>query len=277
MLSTRIDAVHIAPALSLFSHMLFLSCSALAQPHHNHTQTRGFASVDLVVAKYQEDTSWADVLMHCAVFVYEKSPLVQEKPAFAANATGHRGRQHRGRHRGQHLIKTPDIGREDWAYLFHVTQHYHNLADVTIFVQGIPFTHQTTPQSLQQFIIQQNMRPKFEALSGVYLESDADGLPHHASLCVGWGPKCIDRLFGVLLEFEDRCTLPKSYLFSPGAQYAVPRASILSHSLAYYERMLSISAQTKQNTSVACAWERLWPTVLHLAPEFLCRIGQHES
>ena len=75
-------------------------------------------SLELVVARYAEDLAWLRrVPKEFAVTVYNKGDIIPE------------------------VIALPNIGREAHTYLHHLADHYEDLADLTVFVQGHPFDH----------------------------------------------------------------------------------------------------------------------------------------
>ena len=76
---------------------------------------RNSASVEVVVARYNEDASW------CAPYnctVYNKG----SRPERISSTTRWR--------------TLPNIGRESHTILSHLVQHYDSLADWTVFLQG---------------------------------------------------------------------------------------------------------------------------------------------
>ena len=76
-------------------------------------------SVECVIARYNEDLSWLKELKNKKITIYNKG-----KDDISYDS-----------------IKLPNIGRESHTYLTHIIQNYNNLADITIFTQGNPFTH----------------------------------------------------------------------------------------------------------------------------------------
>lgn len=69
-------------------------------------------SIELVIAKYQEDVSWADSL----------NPLIKKTI------------YDKGDSKSDNAL--PNVGRESHTYLHHIITQYDNLADLTIFSQG---------------------------------------------------------------------------------------------------------------------------------------------
>ena len=73
--------------------------------------------VEVVIAAYDEDISWAEMYSSIAV-VYSKSE--------AALVPSHFNNVHR----------IPNVGRETHTYLHHIVQNYDRLANLTVFAQG---------------------------------------------------------------------------------------------------------------------------------------------
>lgn len=72
----------------------------------------------VVVAKYKEDISWIDNLKS-PVIVYNKN--ISDNKLFDKNL--------------------PNIGREGHTFFTYIVEHYDNLPDYIIFLQGYPFDH----------------------------------------------------------------------------------------------------------------------------------------
>jgi hypothetical protein len=80
-------------------------------------------SVDIVVAKYDEDTSWTRKLPDAAtICVYDK-----------------------GCNGNMDAIALPNVGREGHTFLTHIVTRYDCLADVTVFLQGRIDDHLSCP------------------------------------------------------------------------------------------------------------------------------------
>jgi len=78
-------------------------------------------SIDLVVARYEEDISWVNELpidSYSQVYIYNKGT---DREFSIPKST---------------IIPLPNYGRESHTYLYHVIQNYDSLADVTFFVPG---------------------------------------------------------------------------------------------------------------------------------------------
>ena len=76
-------------------------------------------SVELVIARYNEDINWLDKVKNKKITIYNKGiDNIKYKS-----------------------IKLENIGRESHTYLTHIIENYDNLSDITIFSQGDPFFH----------------------------------------------------------------------------------------------------------------------------------------
>jgi hypothetical protein len=78
-------------------------------------------SIELVIARYNEDILWLNKVKNKIITVYNKGEDNINKKFKA--------------------IPLPNIGRESHTYLTHIINNYDNLADLTIFSQGDPFFH----------------------------------------------------------------------------------------------------------------------------------------
>ena len=136
----------------------------------------------------------------------------------------------------------PEPGREARAYLTHIVDHYHKLADLTMFIRGNPFTHIHRSWQGGTFA---------EMAAGC---EDAPVQPRHI-LDEANPPKHHTRI-----DVHDaaRSVLGKAmpvYRFSAGAQYVVSRDRIRSRTLGWWTRVLQLIERDEVNV-----WEieRLW-------------------
>jgi len=94
-------------------------------------------SLDIVVARYQEDISWIQNIpyeLYDGVFIYNKG----DNTDFIIDKS--------------ELIKLPNLGRESHTYLHHVIQNYHNLAKLTFFVPGSAWYRDDKKQKVLRII-----------------------------------------------------------------------------------------------------------------------------
>ena len=82
------------------------------------------AQVQLVVARYNEDTRWVRAYRDMAV-IYNKGQYHSILDTL-------------------NVVTLENVGREGHTYLHHITTAYDSLKDRTIFAQGDPFTHNDT-------------------------------------------------------------------------------------------------------------------------------------
>ena len=99
----------------------------LAEEQRRLQQGERQASVDLVIARYDEDLSWLAEVEHelpaTRIFVYDKSG----SPIDACAAHGLQRAK---------CIAVPNLGLEAGTYLKHVTDHFETLADKVVFAQA---------------------------------------------------------------------------------------------------------------------------------------------
>jgi hypothetical protein len=90
-------------------------------------------TVDIVIARYEEDLSWLKNLSpeYSKLYIYNKgSPITVEMP-------------------NVHIEALPNLGRESHTYLYHVIDNYNNLADMTFFLPGSVWA---TERKRQKFV-----------------------------------------------------------------------------------------------------------------------------
>ena len=200
--------------------------------------------VEVVIAKYKEDTSWTLGLTHPYI-IYDKS----DDPIF-------------------YSIRLPNIGREAHTYLYHIVKNYHNLADTTIFLQGNPWDHADV--SVEQGILEMNHMNGNESLSTFFKGGQFDLDTAHYRFIVK------AKIFkNDICISSDPITYP---VFSAGAQYIVPKNCIHARPLKAWEKLLRMSETNRffddtDGKLDPWAFERMWPLLFmpdnELHPTFL--------
>lgn len=163
------------------------------------------SSYKVVVAKYKENIDWIECLDKTNVVIYDKS----DSPI-------------------ENSIPLKNIGREGETFLYHILEHYDNLPDYTLFVQGIPFDHMSgiNPQNFQSEIYKLiNEKPDTKPLfTSLYI--DPDFLP-------GLNVK-------EYYEFLFNESCPEIIHYAGGSQYIVPKHRILQRPKSFYENVRSM-------------------------------------
>jgi hypothetical protein len=177
---------------------------------------------EIVVAKYQEDTSWVENLPY-KVTVYDKS----------GGVTGN-------------AVKLPNVGREAHTYAEHVARRYDDLADVTVFTQGRPHDHVPNFTSdVQEPVV------RFTAYGQHTLESFATGDSCHPGL----------PLADLFCDLTRRCMPPK-VTFKPGAIFAATRDTLRQYPQAWWRRLADKLADPETQSWAPWTMERLWKELL---------------
>ena len=201
--------------------------------------------VEIVVAKYEESLKWLYLLPYPHT-IYDKGPM---------SIAG--------------AVSRPNVGREAETWLHHIIDRYDSLADVTVFLQGHPLDHggaHADPVSFSAHVV--------DCVRTA--EKRGDVVPVNTITTEdGWAfglvvPLYYEHIFGVPQSPHKR------YLFSPGAQYCVPRHNIHTRPKSFYKglhRMLV--AETRESGGKEarqsffegrmCAWtiERLWMDIFN--------------
>lgn len=148
-------------------------------------------------------------------------------------------------------INLPNIGREADTYLNYIISNYDNLTDITIFSQGNPFDH------------------CYNFIERVNNTSDLNNI---IWLGTNWGPVTKNHVGGPgsidlpLLElckklFNVQYDENKTFTFSAGAQYMVPKYFILNKSIEWWKYCYSIFLEYIETSP--WAYERLWPEIFN--------------
>jgi hypothetical protein len=168
------------------------------------------SSYNLVVSYYNEDLSWYEKMNKKNIIIYDKS----SKPKVFT-------------------IPRDNVGRDTETFLFHILEHYDNLPEYVIFVQGNPFDH------MDSVIYPENFQARIDAI----LETKpACAKPLFCDMY----KECACLHTGLLLKdyfkyiFETDVS-PSTFSYAPGCQYIVPRHIILSRPRDFYKKIHEMS------------------------------------
>lgn len=202
----------------------------------------------VVVAKYNEDTSWVlNMTRNHDVFLYNKGQPTSQKN-----------------------ITLPNIGRESHTYLHHIAYSYDSLKikpnGVTLFTQGRVDDHGYSVARLQELIAEAQQKGFSESVAYVHTDvadihqpSAEFRIPEHPKgtpltknlqdeSFKDWFERCVQQRFPDLTHF--RWTL--------GAIFAVRNDRILSRPRRYYEQLLNEFPRNCSNPEVGHFFERSW-------------------
>jgi len=168
------------------------------------------SSYHLVVAKYKEDVRWTENIDSKNLYVYDKS--------------------------GEKTSYTPlqNVGRESHTYIHHIIEHYDNLPEYLIVIQGNPFDHinKDTYNYIDHYTIQKNIIELIESHPKSITSFYGKNYKEHIDVFKGLKLREYYNYFfnSNIEEFE----------FSPGCQYIIPRDCILKHSKKFYINLLNM-------------------------------------
>ncbi len=186
-------------------------------------------TIQYVIARYQEDISWANSVSNCIIYNKSTSQPNTIHP----------------------VVSLPNVGREGHTYLHHIISNYDKLDDYTVFLQGYPFDH--SPQledKLKNFVKQIDEEKKeipFEYISQKIVSSNIERCPCDITLNLIPTYKAV---FGL-----DKTTHP--FTFGAGAQFIVSKNTILSRPKSFYENMIKL-LDYDVNPSEGFIIERFW-------------------
>lgn len=204
-------------------------------------------SIELVVARYNEDISWLNETDY-PKYVYNKGvPL----PDYYDE------------------IKLKNIGRESHTYLYHIVNNYHKLdpSSVTVFTQGRFHDHTNLKKDVASKLIELGMAASESGIKALHrrIESTFDRTFRMANWYykVNQSEYPFDEWF--LKYISD--TIPTKYEWAIAAILAVRNDLILSRPLEYYKNLLyNISDLQEINPESAHYFERSWLYVFN--PEY---------
>lgn len=207
-------------------------------------------SVNVIIARYREDVSWAEALGY-EYIVYDKGgdPAGNARPL-------------------------PNIGREAHTYFRHIVDEYDNLADSNVFVQGSPFDHldqagKGSPEMLRSMIAEVvERRIPFGGFAWFKLQCDHLGRPHdmrkpeNENRWAGWGRDIpVGEVFTKLFGVE-----PPERIISraPTGNFSVTGERIRTRPREFYAYALSlVEADPDDAFNTGHAIERLWQHIFN--------------
>lgn len=186
--------------------------------------------IEVVVARYKEQLSWLSTLDEgIRTRVYNKGP---DDIQYA-------------------FEKLPNVGHESNTYLHHICKRYHELAPVTVFVQGSIIEHiidGSDEKSYIQNLVTEALHSDSGMSQNFVCEPNVPWAPRPAFKISQWnGVKNVDtgQVLGawfenfILEQFPDHMT----FLWYPGALFAASREAIHRRPKAYYKRLLTTVSQ----------------------------------
>lgn len=179
----------------------------------------------LVISVYNEDLSWVKSIDFAdKIFIYNKGNQ------FIDNS-----------------IRLPNVGREAHTFIYHIVNHYNNLPDYLITLQGCPFPHlrNINEENINEVFKNHNYTNKRHTFHELMIDSSG-------------GTANLYQKY-----FEN---VPDEIWFGPGAQWIMPKEKILSKSLNFYTNVLyelMIDRKSSQD-GIVNAWtmEGLWNYIL---------------
>lgn len=195
---------------------------------------------DLIVARYQEDTSWLSDprLNEFNILLYNKG-------------------------KGKNGIKLENVGREAHTYLHHIITNYDKLADINVFTQADPFEH------CENFI------EKLPLCTGDYYDFgclntrakiEPTQITRKGARTFGWmKQEVLDDLHSILDSLNDTAiklyrknNMPPIISVSHFAIFSVSREIIHTHPIELYKRL---QQHTIEQENGAYTLELLWRTL----------------
>lgn len=194
----------------------------------------------LVVSKFNEDISWVKNVKH-KTLIYDKS----DNPV-------------------KNSIKRENFGREAETLLNYIISHYHNLPEITIFLQGDPRSNPPL-NTIEECVEKINNLNKFD-LHGFLTW---DGIVDIENNWLKKVPSIHKKIFK---------NYKKDVKFSLGAQFVIPRQNILKNSLDFYiwlynemkkfnNKMLDSSIENFNDGIDAWSMEATWYEILTIDRE----------
>jgi hypothetical protein len=247
---------------------LFICCIALyyillsidSRPIEKFTPQK--QNIEMVIARYAEDMEWI-----------KESPYNQF-PYIVYN----KGKTESYAKTDKFIkeIKLPNVGREAHTYLYHITENYDNLADLTIFLPGSIELEHKTESSTKLFNDMKDKNYKGSFMSCTMDESsvlDKEG-EFYTSLYGASNKKNMSENGDINMKPSEHRPLKNWYehhfgeknkqytCFSKNAIFAISKSTILDKPKSYYQSLIE-TVNDHQNNEDIHFFERTWNTVFY--------------
>jgi hypothetical protein len=199
-------------------------------------------SVEIVVARYNEDVSWLKEIDHPVVLYNKNEEPIIDIPAHV------------------HFINdVPNVGREAYVYLKYIVDHYDALSDITVFLQAGIHEHQAgfpTPSEFIECLIEEAVS------SGLSTRTTIDCIDTHGDFTIDFWYTSIDpslvRPLDAWFEHFTDTELPTNPLrWIPAAMFAVRQDHIRKRPRSFYTRLLH-TVDHHVNPEAVYFLERSW-------------------
>lgn len=166
-------------------------------------------NITIVVARYNESVEWTNPFPNVIIYNKGETPLDSN----------------------YNERKLPNVGREGHTYYTYIYDHYENLPDFVVFLQGHPFDHYPDIiNQLNTYIHTQNLNIDFEWLSNRILYTNLSGCPNH---------KDIPLVETYETLFQEKKT-EMEFIFGAGGQFVVSKNRILNRPKEFYANVVEL-------------------------------------
>jgi len=163
--------------------------------------------IKIVVARYNENVEWTKEFPN--VVIYNKGePLLE----------------------GCEEVMLSNVGREGHTYYQYICDHYEDLDDYMVFLQGRPFDHSPNIISNLNRYYKTETIPEFEFLSELVIDCNLSGCRFHANLPLR------DVYERVFKEKKEKL----NFEFGAGAQFIVSKNAILRRPKSFYSNIVDM-------------------------------------
>ncbi len=162
----------------------------------------------IVIARYKENIDWSSSFSN--VIIYNKGDPLPDS---------------------YRQVCLKNVGREGHSYYQYIVDHYDQLEDYTIFLQGNPFDHSPNVLAkIRQYEEQKELNLDFEFISEWVIPCNLWGCRYHGGLPL---KEVYEQLFGQRKESIE-------FTFGAGAQFIVSKKNILKRPKSFYLKIIDI-------------------------------------
>lgn len=160
----------------------------------------------ILVARYNENIEWTQQFEN--VIIYNKGDTLNVCNEILLN----------------------NVGREGHTYYKYICDHYDNLAEYTIFLQGNPFDHSPNIISMLNHCVNTKLMIDFEFISEAVYDCNLINCTHRHGL----------PLIYVYEKIFQEKKIDMNFQFGAGAQFIVHKKNILNKPKEFYVRIIKM-------------------------------------
>jgi hypothetical protein len=220
-----------------------------------------YTGVEIIVARYQENVRWLESIPY---ELYDRMTIYNKGDDIDIHC------------KNLQVIKLQNVGRDIHSFLFHITQRYHCLAPITVFLHGSSY-------EVPKDRIYKELMKKLAAgqKNFCYVTKSIDKDLENFRILKWRSTNILNHLANPNTELTPSSIFPYGtwyrHYFGPcvvlptpsyQSQFFVSKENIQKRPMDFYEQFLR-ELENSDRPELAHFLERAWPTLLHIPADYI--------